>query len=119
MQENISEKRLGGCALGGTLAVTAFIRDGITVIHAPQGCAHQMFSGFHAMMADAGIARIPKVIVSNIQNREAIFGGEEALAEALDRAEEDSPALISVVTSHFFLREKQMHLLSPVSVTLV
>ena len=99
LQENISEKRLGGCALGGTLAVTAFIRDGITVIHAPQGCAHQMFSGFHAMMADAGIARIPKVIVSNIQNREAIFGGEEALAEALDRAEEDSPALISVVTS--------------------
>ena len=99
MQESISEERLGGCALGGSLAVTAFIRDGITIVHAPQGCAHQTFSTFHATMADAGIARIPKILVSNIQSREVIFGGEEVLAEALDRAEESNPGLISVVTS--------------------
>lgn len=99
MPENISEERLGGCALGGTLAVSAFIRDGVTVIHAPQGCAHQTFSGFHAMMADAGLAKIPKVIVSNITNREVIFGGEEALLEALDRADAENPGLITVVTS--------------------
>ena len=99
MPENISEERLAGCALGGTLAVTAFIRDGITVVHAPQGCAHQTFSTFHALMADAGLARIPKVIVSNITNREVIFGGEEALAEALDRADAENPGIITVVTS--------------------
>ncbi len=99
MQESISEERLGGCALGGSLAVTAFIRDGVTIIHAPQGCAHQTFSGFHALMADAGLSRIPKVLVSNITNREVIFGGEEALQDALDRADADNPALISVVTS--------------------
>ena len=99
MPENISEERLGGCALGGTLSVAAFIRDGITVVHAPQGCAHQTFSTFHALMADAGLARIPKVIVSNITNREVIFGGEEALAEALDRADAENPGIITVVTS--------------------
>ena len=99
MQESISEKRLGGCALGGSLAVTSFIRDGITIIHSPQGCAHQMFSAYHAMAADSDSFSIPKVIVSNITNREVIFGGEEALLEALDRADAENPALISVVTS--------------------
>ena len=99
MQESISEKRLGGCALGGSLAVTSFIRDGITIIHSPQGCAHQMFSAYHAMAADSDTFSIPKVIVSNITNREVIFGGEEALLEALDRADAKNPALILVVTS--------------------
>jgi len=99
LQESISEKRLGGCALGGSLAVTSFIRDGITIIHSPQGCAHQMFSAYHAMAADSDSFSIPKVIVSNITNREVIFGGEEALVEALDRADAENPALISVVTS--------------------
>ncbi|MBQ4134337.1 MAG: nitrogenase component 1 [Methanocorpusculum sp.] len=99
MQESISEKRLGGCALGGSLAVTSFIRDGITIIHSPRGCAHQMFSAYHAMAADSDTFSIPKVIVSNITNREVIFGGEEALLEALDRADAENPALISVVTS--------------------
>ena len=99
MQESISEKRLGGCALGGSLAVTSFICDGITIIHSPQGCAHQMFSAYHAMAADSDTFSIPKVIVSNITNREVIFGGEEALLEALDRADAKNPALISVVTS--------------------
>jgi len=99
LQESISEKRLGGCALGGSLAVTSFIRDGITIIHSPQGCAHQMFSAYHAMAADSDTFSIPKVIVSNITNREVIFGGEEALLEALDRADAENPALISVVTS--------------------
>ena len=50
-------------------------------------------------MADAGIAKIPKLIVSNITNREVIFGGEKVLFEALDRADAKNPALISVVTS--------------------
>ena len=51
------------------------------------------------MAADSDTFSIPKVIVSNITNREVIFGGEEALLEALDRADAKNPALISVVTS--------------------
>lgn len=58
-----------------------------------------MFSAYHAMAADSDSFSIPKVIVSNITNREVIFGGEEALLEALDRADAENPALISVVTS--------------------
>lgn len=58
-----------------------------------------MFSAYHAMAADSDTFSIPKVIVSNITNREVIFGGEEALLEALDRADAENPALISVVTS--------------------
>ena len=58
-----------------------------------------MFSAYHAMAADSDTFSIPKVIVSNITNREVIFGGEEALLEALDRADAKNPALILVVTS--------------------
>lgn len=58
-----------------------------------------MFSAYHAMAADSDTFSIPKVIVSNITNREVIFGGEEALLEALDRADAENPVLISVVTS--------------------
>ncbi len=51
------------------------------------------------MMADAGLSHIPPVLVSNLTNREVIFGGEEALREAIDTAAARSPSLITVVTS--------------------
>lgn len=106
MTDNISEERLAGCALGGALAVTAFISDAVTVIHAPKGCAHQAFSMFHALMADANLARVPPILVSNMGDREVIFGGEEALRNAISKAATTAtavtaraPQLIAVVTS--------------------
>lgn len=99
MQENISESRLGGCTLGGALAVSSFIPDTVTVIHAPSGCAHQTFSMLHAMMNDSGLCVLPEIIVSNLTDKDVIFGGEEALGKALDKAAAKNPELIVMVTS--------------------
>lgn len=99
MQESISENRLGGCTLGGALCVSSFIPNTVTVIHAPQGCAHQTFSMLHAMMNDVGICVVPDIIVSNLTDRDVIFGGEDALRTALDKAAAKNPELIVLLTS--------------------
>lgn len=85
--------------MGGALAVTTFLKDAVTVVHAPQGCAHQTFSMLHAMMADAGAERPLEIMVSGLTDRDVIFGGEECLSRALTAADEKHPKLIVVVTS--------------------
>ncbi|HJJ35697.1 MAG TPA: oxidoreductase [Methanocorpusculum sp.] len=99
MSESISEKRIGGCTLGGSLSVTAFISDAVTVVHAPNGCTHQIFSMLHALLLDGGTARLSPIISSNISDKDVVFGGEEALAKALDKAAASHPELIVVATS--------------------
>ncbi|HJJ49841.1 MAG TPA: oxidoreductase [Methanocorpusculum sp.] len=99
MHENISESRLGGCTLGGAIAVTAYIKNAITVVHAPKGCVHQTFSMYHAMLANESIPSIPTFVTSNLTDREVIFGGETALSDALDKATEKNPELILVISS--------------------
>ena len=99
MPKNISEQRLGGCTIGGALSVTSFITDAVSVVHAPQGCAHQVFSMLHALVQDSSLPLILPVISSNLSDKDVIFGGEEALSRALDKAAEKNPALIIAVTS--------------------
>lgn len=99
MPDSISEKRLGGCAISGALAVTAFITDAVTVIHAPIGCSHQIFSMLHALVQDTGRSAFVPVISSNISDKDVIFGGEQKLTDALDAAAATHPALIAVCTS--------------------
>ena len=99
LPENISEKRIGGCTLGGSLSVTAFISDAVTVVHAPNGCTHQIFSMLHALLLDSAAPRPAPIISSNISDKDVVFGGETALAKALDKAAAMHPALIIVATS--------------------
>ena len=99
LPENISDTRLGGCTLIGAIAVTAFITDAVTVIHAPRGCSHQIFSMLHALYLDNGISKTNQIISSNISEKEVIFGGETALSSALDTATKTNPSLIIVTTS--------------------
>ncbi|HJJ33648.1 MAG TPA: oxidoreductase [Methanocorpusculum sp.] len=97
--EQLSEKRLGGCTLGGAIAVTSFISDAVTVVHAPKGCAHQVFSMLHALVEEASLPLLPPLLSSDMSDREVIFGGEEALSLALDKAAAKNPALIITVSS--------------------
>jgi len=96
---NISEKRIGGCTVGGALSVTAFITDAVTIVHAPNGCTHQIFSMLHALLQDSGTTKLIPIISSNISDKDVIFGGESALIEALDKAAAKKPKLIIVATS--------------------
>lgn len=99
LPESISESRMAGCSLTGALSVVSFIPGAVAVVHAPQGCVHQTFSMLHAMMQDTEAAVMPEILVSGISDKEVIFGGEECLAAALDRAAEKNPDLIVVLTS--------------------
>ncbi|MDO5843825.1 MAG: nitrogenase component 1 [Methanocorpusculum sp.] len=90
---------MAGCTLTGALSVSSFIKNAVTVIHAPFGCAHQVFSMLHAMINDSELTLAPQIIVSNLSDRDVIFGGEECLAKALDKAALKNPDLIILVTS--------------------
>jgi len=94
-----SNPRLGGCTLGGAIAVTAYINNAVTVVHAPLGCVHQTFSMYHAMLANASITSMPVFITSNLTDNDIIFGGEQALRNALDSAASRNPELILVISS--------------------
>jgi len=94
-----SNPRLGGCTLGGAIAVTAYVNNAVTVVHAPLGCVHQTFSMYHAMLANASITSIPVIITSNLTDNDVIFGGERALRNALDSAASRNTELIFVISS--------------------
>ncbi|MDE2444276.1 MAG: nitrogenase component 1 [Methanocorpusculum sp.] len=90
---------MAGCTLGGALSVACFIPGAVAVVHAPQGCVHQTFSMLHAMANESEVWTVPEILVSNIGDREVIFGGEERLSATLDEAAAKNPDLILVVTS--------------------
>ena len=90
---------MGGCTLTGALSVACFIPGAVTVVHAPKGCAHQTFSMLHALMNEAETRIVPEILVSGLSDKDVIFGGEDCLRQALDRAAEKKPELIIVVTS--------------------
>lgn len=87
-----------GCTLSGALSVACFIPGAVAVVHAPEGCVHQTFSMLSAMMNDCD-TQPPEILVSGMGDREVIFGGEECLRAALDRAAARCPDLIFVMTS--------------------
>lgn len=99
LPDNIYEARMAGCTLGGALSVACFIPGAVAVVHAPQGCVHQTFSMLHAMANESEVWTVPEILVSDIGDREVIFGGEERLSAVLDVAAEKNPDLILVVTS--------------------
>ena len=81
------------------MAVTAYIKNAVTVVHAPKGCVHQILSMYHAMLANETIPSIPVFVTSGLTDREVIFGGETALHDALNKAAERNPELILVISS--------------------
>ena len=75
--------RSGGCTLTGALSVTTHVRDAVSIIHGPKGCAHHNFSLFHATMLDNEQAAIPDLVSSALNETDIVFGGEEALARSI------------------------------------
>jgi len=78
--------RYGGCTLTGALSVTTQVRDAVSVIHGPRGCAHHNFSLLHATHLDHERAVLPALVSSALGESDIVFGGEEALAGAIRSA---------------------------------
>ena len=83
----------------GVLSVSAFLTDAVTLIHGPDGCSHINTSLLHTTLAEHDIFRIPEIISSGLSEDEIIFGGEDALHDALGAACADDPAVVVVAST--------------------
>ncbi|TAJ44545.1 nitrogenase component 1 [Methanofollis fontis] len=91
--------RYEGCTLTGALSVTTQIRDAVTVVHGPAGCAHHNFSILHAISAEQERPFLPPLVSTALGENDVIFGGEERLGETLDRVARQGPAAIFVLST--------------------
>jgi nitrogenase molybdenum-iron protein alpha/beta subunit len=94
----MSSSRSEGCTLTGALSITTAVRDSVSIIHGPRGCAHHNFSLFHTVAMDRGRPP-PRILSSMISEKDVVFGGEEALEKALLKAVCMKPGQIFVLTS--------------------
>lgn len=95
----MSSLRNEGCTLTGALSVTTAVRDAVSIIHGPDGCAHHNFSLLHALQYENDQLVLPSIISSSLRETDIVFGGEEALARVIGRAQERHPGAIFVLTS--------------------
>ena len=91
--------RSGGCTLTGALSVTTHVRDAVSIIHGPKGCAHHNFSLLHATGLDNDRAVVPDLISSALAETDIVFGGEEALARTISAACERDVSAVFVLST--------------------
>jgi nitrogenase molybdenum-iron protein alpha/beta subunit len=91
--------RSAGCTLTGALTVTTHVRDAVTIVHGPGGCAHHNFSLLHATSLDNGLITIPPLISTGISEIDVIFGGEGALDRSLDIVIARKPRAVFVLST--------------------
>lgn len=91
--------RSNGCTLAGALSVATAVSDGLTIVHGPAGCAHHHVSLLLTTLLDQPGVRMPTLLSDDLREEEVIFGGEEALARALDEATARSPGSIAILST--------------------
>jgi nitrogenase molybdenum-iron protein alpha/beta subunit len=97
---NISRSsRMEGCTVLGALSVTTSVRDALTIIHGPSGCAHHNFSLLHATLQASSEPRFPRILSTNLSEDEIIFGGEETLEKTITRAQSEDAGGIFVLNT--------------------
>ncbi|HPJ73964.1 MAG TPA: nitrogenase component 1 [Methanoregulaceae archaeon] len=81
----MSTSRSEGCTLTGALSVTTGVKDAVTIIHGPAGCAHHNVSLFFSLLHEQDIGAIPAIRCTDLRESEVIFGGEEVLEALVQR----------------------------------
>ena len=94
-----SGSRLEGCTLSGALSVTTQVRDAVTVIHGPAGCAQHNLSLLHAITLENDTPDLPLLLSTDLDEGSVIFGGEEALAAAIREAAARDPPVVFVLST--------------------
>ncbi|HUU76133.1 MAG TPA: nitrogenase component 1 [Methanoregulaceae archaeon] len=95
----MSSSRSEGCTLTGALSVTTAVKDAVTIIHGPAGCAHHNFSLLHALEQENDYSRVPGIVCTNLREGEVIFGGEEALERLIRKTANKSPGSVFVLST--------------------
>ena len=83
----------------GVLSVSAFLTDAVTLVHGPDGCTHINTSLLYSTLAEHDIFRIPSIVSTGLGENEIIFGGEDALHDALTAVCNDDPAAVIVAST--------------------
>ena len=83
----------------GVLSVSAFLTDAVTLIHGPDGCTHINTSLLYTTLAEHDVFRIPEIVSTGLGEDEVIFGGEDALHDALTDICSDDPAAVVVAST--------------------
>jgi nitrogenase molybdenum-iron protein alpha/beta subunit len=97
---NISRSsRMEGCTVLGALSVTTSVRDALTIVHGPSGCAHHNFSLLHATLQAGEEPRFPHILSTNLSEDDIIFGGEEALERTISDAQSEDIGMIFVLNT--------------------
>lgn len=91
--------RFEGCTLTGALSVTTSVRDSVSIVHGPKGCAHHNFSLLHATALEHDCIGVPAIQSSGLLESEIVFGGEAALERALAGAASSNPKCIFVLST--------------------
>ena len=81
----MSTSRSEGCTLTGALSVTTGVKDAVTIIHGPAGCAHHNVSLFFSLLQEQDTGAIPAIRCTDLRESEVIFGGEEVLCALLQK----------------------------------
>ena len=92
-----STSRHNGCSVPGALSVSAFIKDAASIVHGPEGCAHQATSLFYSAMLANDRFDIPEVHSSGLLENEIIFGGEEKLNDTIRDVISYGPSVVFVI----------------------
>lgn len=91
--------RAGGCTLTGALSVTTQVQNTVSLIHGPKGCTHHNFSLLHATGLDNDRVALPNLLSSGLGETDIVFGGEEALARALEAATRSDTEAVFVLST--------------------
>lgn len=93
------------CQQINSMAALMSLDDAVFIAHSPQGCVGCTVMAtdvFRVGQAHRGVSLIrnPRIIVTNIDQNDVIFGGEKKLIEAINYAKERyNPKLIFIFTS--------------------
>jgi nitrogenase molybdenum-iron protein alpha/beta subunit len=71
----------------------------VTIVHGPAGCSHHHVSLLLTALLDRPDARMPVILSDDLNETDVIFGGEGALAAALEEAVALSPGSIAVLST--------------------
>lgn len=94
---NSSKSRFEGCTITGALAVTAFVSDGVTIVHGPAGCTHHNLSLLHSTILGIDARPLPKVQSTALSEQQIIFGGEDRLENVIASVAAGRPGAIFVI----------------------
>ena len=95
----VSGEPLHGCAFNGAISAALHVRDAVVVAHAPRSCANITLAAFTStgrrVLYERGelmpTSLAPRLECTDMDEPQIVFGGTDALMEAVRRAKDRTP----------------------------